>query len=81
MPKRAAALFLALMLALPGFACKKSAAQNLAEKRQQFQAQQRKKAIDNYQQIVRKYPDSQFAPMAQERLRTLSPAPDSQAKK
>jgi thiaminase len=81
MPKRFVVAFLSLALCFCGTACKKTAAQNLAEIRQQFQAQQRKKAIDNYQQIIRKYPDSPFAPMAQERLRALNALPESQGKK
>ena len=74
----------ALLLAIACFfsgACKKNEAQSLAERKQQFQAQQRKKAIDNYQQILKKYPDSEFAAKAQERLRALSAQATAPAKK
>ncbi|HEX5176080.1 MAG TPA: outer membrane protein assembly factor BamD [Chthoniobacteraceae bacterium] len=64
----------ALLLVLPLGGCKKTEAENLAEKRAEFQAQQRSKAIANYQQIVQKYPDSEYAAKAQERLRELTAA-------
>jgi Tfp pilus assembly protein PilP len=70
----------ALLLVLPLGGCKKSEAENLAEKRAQFQAQQRSKAIANYQQIVQKYPDSEYAAKAQERLRELT-GPNGATKK
>ena len=70
----------ALLLALALGACKKTEAENTAEKRAQFQAVQRRKAIENYQQIVQKYPDSEFAAKAQERLRELN-GPGTPAKK
>ena len=81
MLKRFAALLLATAVCLPGTACKKSVAQNLVEKRQEFQAQQRRKAIENYQQILKKYPDSEFAAKAQERLRALNAQEQPPAKK
>ena len=80
MSTRLAYALLALMIALPLGACKKTEAENLAERRAQFMAQQRKKAIENYEQIVRKYPDSEFAARAQERLQALK-GPESSEKK
>jgi outer membrane protein assembly factor BamD (BamD/ComL family) len=72
MLKRFTAVLLAIAVCLLGAACKKSVAQNLVERKQEFQAQQRKKAIENYQQILKKYPDSEIAAKAQERLRALN---------
>jgi hypothetical protein len=72
MSTRFVSAFAALLLALTFGACKKTEAENVAEKRAQFQALQRRKAIENYQQIVQKYPDSEFAVKAQERLRELT---------
>jgi outer membrane protein assembly factor BamD (BamD/ComL family) len=40
-----------------------------------WRAEQKNKAIKNYQEIVKKYPESPFAAKAQERLRALGPAP------
>ena len=70
--KRYAAILLALGCGLLAPACKKTEAENLAEKNRQFQEQQRKRAIENYQQIIRKYPESEYAAKAQERLRALN---------
>jgi Outer membrane lipoprotein len=81
MLKRSAVLLVAAALCVCSAACKKSIAENVAEKRQQFQAQQRKRAIDNYQQILKKYPDSEFAAKAQERLRALNAAEQPPARK
>jgi hypothetical protein len=81
MLKRFAALLLAVAVCVLPAACKKSIAENVAEKRQQFQAQQRKRAIDNYQQIVKKYPETEFAAKAQERLRALNAPEQTPAKK
>ncbi len=81
MLKRFAALLLAAALCVGSAACKKSIAENYAEKRQQFQAQQRKRAIDNYQQILKKYPDTEFAAKAQERLRALNAVAQPPARK
>jgi hypothetical protein len=77
---RFASAGIALLLFLPLAACKKTEGENLAEKRAQFQAQQRRKAIENYQQIVEKYPESEYAAKAQERLRALA-GPETQTKK
>lgn len=68
----AAAVLLATVVCSLNAACKKSEAQSMAERKQQFQAQQRRKAIENYQQILKKYPDSEFAAKAQERLRAMN---------
>lgn len=67
----AVAVVLATVCSLSA-ACKKSEAQSMVERKQQFQAQQRKKAVENYQQILKKYPDSEFAAKAQERLRAMN---------
>lgn len=80
MSKRFVGALIALMVTITLGACKKTEAENLAERRAQFMAQQRKKAIENYEHIVQKYPDSEFAARAQERLRELQ-GPQAQTKK
>jgi len=66
--------FLAAIACSLTAACQKSEGESVAERTRQFQSQQRKKAIENYQQIIRKYPDSEYAAKAQERLRALNAA-------
>jgi outer membrane protein assembly factor BamD (BamD/ComL family) len=56
-------------------ACKKSAKDLKAAEEAKWRAEQKNKAIKNYQEIVKKYPESPFAAKAQERLRALGPAP------
>jgi hypothetical protein len=65
-------LILAAMLTFGASACKKAPppakpGELTAEQR----AALRKKAADAYEKIVTKYPDSEYAPKAQERLNAL----------
>ncbi len=78
-------LFLPLLVAvaiLGGMtACKPkpTAAQLQAEKVKQFRERQRVEAIKAYKALVDKYPDSEFAPKAKERLGSLGPLPAATA--
>jgi outer membrane protein assembly factor BamD (BamD/ComL family) len=70
-------LLLAAVL-LTGFtACKKkeTAAEKQARTVKEFQQKQKIKAIERYTDLVTKYPDSEFAPQAQARLKELGPLP------
>ena len=71
MLKKFVLLLLAAAMSFGATACKKKPKDNTEEKKKAFQAEQRKKAIDNYQKLVQKYPDSEWAPKAQQRLQTL----------
>ena len=75
MLKRTALLILAAAFCLGGVACekKKTKAEILADKKKEFRARQKKQAIKAYHDLVTKYPDSEFAPKAQERLDQLGP--------
>lgn len=68
-------LLIALTAALPGtfVACKKSKKEEQAAVQAKFQAEQKKKAVSAYKEIVTKYPDSPYAEKAKERLKTLAP--------
>lgn len=56
-------------------ACKKSPADQKAAIEAKWRADQKQKAIKNYQEIVKKYPESPYAAKSQERLKALGPAP------
>lgn len=75
MPRLVALFLAATIVCLSGSACKKTPQEDLEAKRQAAREQQRQKAARTYQDIITKYPDSKFAPMAQERLRTLKAEP------
>lgn len=76
MLRRILLLLLAAALCLGGVACekKKTKAEIMADKKKEFRARQKKEAIKAYQNLVTKYPDSEYAPKAQERLDQLGPA-------
>ena len=75
MLKRSALLLLAAVLCLGGAACeeKKTQAELMAGKKKEFQVKQKQVAIKAYQDLVDKYPDSEFAPKAKEKLQKLGP--------
>ena len=54
---------------------KKTSAEMQAEKVAAFRQKQKVEAIKSYTALVTKYPDSEFAPKAQERLNVLGPLP------
>ena len=70
--------FLVIATMLTGVtACKPkpTAAQQQALKVKQFRERQRIEAIKAYKALVDKYPDSEYAPKAKERLNELGPLP------
>ena len=72
---RSALLLLAIAVCLGGVACKdtKTQAELMAEKKKEFKAKQKQVAIKAYKDLVDKYPDSEFAPKAKEKLQQLGP--------
>ena len=68
-------LSLALIAGLPACKKKQTAAEAQLAKKKAFQERQRVEAIKTYTALTQKYPDSEFAPQAQERLKTLGPMP------
>lgn len=71
-------LLLIAALSLAGFtACKKkeTAADRQAKAAQAFRDKQKVAAIKSYTALVTDYPDSEYAPKAQERLTVLGPMP------
>ena len=75
MLKRSALLLLAAAFCLGGTACdqKKTQAELMAEKKKEFRVKQKQVAIKAYQDLVDKYPDSEFTPKAKARLQQLGP--------
>jgi hypothetical protein len=75
MLKRIALLILAAAFCLGSSACKEETtqAEKQAEKVKQFRAAQKLKAIKAYKDLTTKYPDSEFAPKAREKLQQIAP--------
>ncbi|MCE9612475.1 MAG: hypothetical protein K8R23_19925 [Chthoniobacter sp.] len=73
--KRLALLFLAAGIVVGGGACKGKAtpAELKAQKVREFRERQKNLARKCYQDLVTKYPDSEFADQANERLKVLGP--------
>jgi outer membrane protein assembly factor BamD (BamD/ComL family) len=68
-------LILACTTLTLGFtACKKSDQAQKAAAEAKWRADQKQKATKNYQEIVKKYPESPYAAKAKERLSALGPA-------
>ena len=67
-------VFVCAALLLGFSACKKSPKDLKAEQDAKWRVEQKQKAIKNYQEIVKKYPESPFASKAKERLSALGPA-------
>ena len=76
MLRKTVLLTLAAAVCLGGAACnsKKSKAELAADQIKAFRARQKKLAIKCYQDLVTKYPDSEFAPQAEQKLLQLGPA-------
>lgn len=66
-------LALAMTVGTVGCSSKKTAAEENAEKVKAFQEQQKVRAYKAYKEIVEKYPDSQFASQAKDRLAKMGP--------
>jgi hypothetical protein len=60
---------------------KKNAAELQAEKQKAFKERQRGEAIKAYTALVTKFPDSEYAAKAKERLAALGPPPATPAPK
>lgn len=71
---RLLSLVLIAAFGILGVSCKKSKPDTALAQQEKFQAQQKALAIKAYQDLVKKYPDSEYAEKAQERLRALGPA-------
>ena len=76
------AVLLSVLLA-GGVACSKkpNAAQLQAAKVEAFRTRQKGEAIKAYTELTTKFPNSEFAPKAQERLSSLGPMPATPAPK
>lgn len=72
-----ALVLIAAVLTVGATGCKKTktAAELQAEKVAAFRQKQKVKAIESYTALVTKYPESEFAAKAQERLSVLGPLP------
>lgn len=70
-------ILLAAAFAFGAAACsgKKTAAEMQAEKEKAWREEQRAKAIKYYSELTEKFPDSQYAPKAKERLNSLGAQP------
>ena len=55
-------------------ACKKNPQDQKAAAEAKWRTDQKQKAIKNYQEIVKKYPESPYAAKAKERLAAIGPA-------
>lgn len=75
-------LLLAVVMAFGAAACsgEKTAAQQQAEKEKAWRAKQRTRAVDYYKELAEKFPDSQYASQAKERLNSLGVQPGAGAK-
>jgi hypothetical protein len=77
MLKRFSLLLLAAAVCLGETACehKKTMAELQVEKAKLFRDRQKIAAIKSYNDLITKYPDSEFVPKAKERLAALGPPP------
>lgn len=73
MASRITPFLLAGFMALGAVSCKKSSKDDAAAKIDTFRKQQRARAVKSYQELVKKYPDSEYAEKAKERIRALAP--------
>jgi hypothetical protein len=76
-------VLLSTALCLGATGCKKklTAAQQKAEQDKKWREEQRIRAAKYYDEIVKKYPDSEFAAKAKQRLQELGPVPTPAPKK
>ena len=83
MLKRLALLLLAavLLAGIPACKNKQTSAEKRAEEVKAFRVRQKQMAAKAYQDIVTKYPDSEFAAQAKERLQALGPVAETPKKK
>ncbi len=64
-------LLAALAISFGAVACQKKPQESTAEKQAKFQAAQMARAIENYEKLVKEFPESPYAAQAQERLLVL----------
>ena len=69
--KQSLKLALAAVCALGGAACDKEPQDNRAEQERTFRERQRTLAIKTYKDLATKFPDTEYAPLAKERLDAL----------
>ena len=81
MSQRTISLIIALLIFSGVVACKKSPQQQTEARLAAERADKKQKAIKNYQDLLKKYPESQFAEKAKTRLQTLGPAATPAKKK
>lgn len=73
MVQRFALVFLAGVISIGSVSCKKSQKDVAEQKQAKFKAEQKARALKSYQDLVKKYPDSEYAEKAKERIRALTP--------
>ena len=81
MPQRTIPVLVALFVFGGVAACKKSPQQQTEARLAAERADKKQKAIKNYQDLLKKYPESQFAEKAKTRLQALGPAATPAKKK
>jgi hypothetical protein len=74
MPKRIILALVAVFVLHGAAACKKTPQEQAAARIAAEKADKKQKAIKNYQDLVKKYPDSPYAEKAKTRLQALGPA-------
>jgi hypothetical protein len=74
MLKRTLLLLLAIFIASGLPACKPNKANQAAAAKAKLLADKKQRAIKNYEELLKKYPNSEYATKAQERLRILGPS-------
>ena len=75
MVQRIALFLLAGLVSAGAVSCKKSQKDVAAEREAKFRAEQKARALRQYQDLVKKYPDSEYAEKAKERIRALATPP------
>ena len=75
MVKRTILLVFVAAFAAGVLSCKKKPTDDAAARQAKFQADQRARALKTYQELVKKYPDTEYATKAQERIRALATPP------
>jgi len=73
MAPRFFAVLFTVVLAVTATSCKPKKKDMSAELDAKFRAEQKVRLIKNYQDLVKKYPESEYAPKAKERLAALQP--------
>ena len=69
--KKASLVVFTVALSMSGAACKKKSGEDIAAKQREFQERQRAQAVKAYEELATKYPDSEHAAKARERLSAL----------